>query len=159
MPLEKKRRRARDVRRREARPVEDGEVRTGELLERRGQDLAARCGDVGLELVAEGRQTAGGKARDGGPLRSDLELVLADADFRSSAGSGDRRTQPGPVEIRDHARSYCEAERDEVRLAGAVVDDDHPDRAGPARARSLVVVRARAAGDERDRALERARGE
>ena len=46
-----------------------------------------------------------------------------------------------------------------VRLAEAVVDDDDPDRAGRLRATRLRRERAGPAGDERDRAGQRVRGQ
>jgi len=57
MLLEEQRRRARDVGRGHARAIEDGKGLADRLAQRGGEDVAARRGHVGLEVVAERRQT------------------------------------------------------------------------------------------------------
>ena len=55
------------------------------------------------------------------------------------------------VDVGDHAAGDRQLERDRIRLAEAVVDEDDPGRAGLLRATGLRRERARAARDERDR--------
>ena len=86
----------------------------------------------------------------------DVLVSTADPDL-DAADRAHRRTQCGAVDVRDHPCGDLQLNRNPVRLAEAVVDDDDPDRAGRLRATRLRCERARPAGDECDRAAERAR--
>ena len=134
--LQEQRGGARDVRRRHARAVEDRERRAGVLGQRRREDVAARRRDVRLQQVAEGGRPGGREARDDPaalpsgspgsclPTRIDRWPPFASMKARSAAPSRSAIMPPGSA-----------ADRDRVRLAEAVVDEDDPGRAGRLRAR------------------------
>ena len=113
------------------------------IAERRGEDLAARRAEVRLEHVAESGQAARGEAGDD-PAAAGGELlrVAADPDPRPACVSLEVGAQHRAVSVGDHAAWDGELDRDAVRLAGTVVDDDDADRAGGLHALCLQRERA-----------------
>ena len=159
MPLEQEGGGAGDVRRSHARPVEDGEG-AAEVLERGREDLGARCADVRLQLVSEGRQPAGREARDDAAAAGvQLLRIPADPDPGASAAARQIGAQGGAVEVGDHSARDGELDRHSVGLARPVVDEDDADRARGAHARGLQRERAVPARDQCDRPVQRARGQ
>ena len=154
MALEQEGRGTGDMRCGEARPVEDRERVSGELRQRRGQDLRARRGDVGLERLAERGQAAGREARrDARPRR---------AEPRASRVN---RTWPRPPEPAIACRSRAPS-RSEIVPPFAAERARTPDRPGGCPRRQFrsrphawrvrpCLVRASAPADERDRTAER----
>src|SRR5262249_33243559 len=124
----------------------------------RGEHLAARGREVGLEQVAERGRAGGGEARDDAAAAGvQLERVASDADARAPAAAVEERAQAVAVEVRDHPARQRQADPDLVGLPGAVVRAPEPDVAGGLRLPRLGRERAQAALRERDRPLERAR--
>ena len=70
------------------------------------------------------------------PLRPVCDVLdrLPDAHVGSAARRAHRVAQRGAVEIGDHPGGHRQLDRDAVRLAGAVVGEHDPDRAGVLRA-------------------------
>ena len=158
MALEQQRGGTGDVRCGHARSVEDGE-RAARARQRRREDLPAGRADVRLQQVSEGGQAGGGEARDdAAPAGGEVARATADPDGRAAATAGEERAQLLAVEVGDHAAADVELDRDRVRLAGAVVDDDDADAAGGLHTRALERERADTARDESDRAVQRAGG-
>src|SRR3990170_1178456 len=70
---------------------------------RRREALAAGCGQVGLQLVAERLRAAGGEARDDAASPGcDLERVVPDEGGRPPAVRGEVVAEPRAVEVGDH---------------------------------------------------------
>jgi hypothetical protein len=102
--------------------------------------------------VLERRQAAS-RERCGRPAsaRRDLAHVVADPDRRSPSALGELSPQPRAVDVRDHSGGPGEPEGNPARLARAIVDHDQPRGAGFRSTSGLHVVRASAAGRERNR--------
>ena len=142
MPLEQEGGGAGDVRRGHARPVEDGEG-AAEVLERGREDLGARCADVRLQLVPEGRQPAGREARDDAaaagvrapadPGRSGSRCVRRDSpdrsagrsrrsrrSFRSGRRAGPARRWPRPGRLSTRTMPIAPAARTRAAFSAKV---------------------------------------
>src|SRR5207249_11144180 len=78
-----------------------------------------------------------------------------EADGRATAFRIEVSLQASAVEIRDHAGIQRQLQRDEVRLAGPVVDKDHGRGAADLGVGSLGREGADAAGDKEDRPADR----
>ena len=89
----------------------------------------------------------------------EIARAAADPDRRAAAPAGEEGAELLAVEVGDHPAADVELDRDRVRLARPVVDDHDADAAGGLHAGALEREGAGAAGDERDRAVQRAAGE
>ncbi len=157
MPLREQCCRTCDVRRGKARPVENRVLVTGELRERRREDLGAGTHHVGLQRVSERREPARREARRHAcPRRRYLERVPGEAHGDRAATPCGGRADPRAVEIGDRA-ARKPGEEGERGIPRAVLGDDQSGRTGLARARGLHAVGTAAAADECDRAAQRSR--
>ena len=146
------------MRGRHARAVEDGKGLPERLGQRCGEDLPARGSDIGLELVSEIGRAGGGEAGDdAAPAGVELVERPGEADRRTSALRIEVSAKARPIEVGNDARVQRQLDRNVVRLAEPVVDEDQARGAAELCVRGLGREGADASRNEQDRAAGRAR--
>ena len=149
--LEEQRGRARDVRGRHRGSGEDGERLAGRRGRRGGENVEPWRRHIRLQHVPEVGRPGRREARDRAcAVGLDLLNRAGDANRRPAAVRCQVRAQELAVQVGDHPGRDRQWDRNGIRLAEAIVDEDQSDRAARHRPLRLRDERADAARGEND---------